>query len=310
MDDIILGAIDIGSNAIRLQIVRVIGSGDDLSFKKAEYLRFPLRLGQDVFNKGIISPQTEAKFFKLMHAFKLLLDLYQVQDQMAVATSAMREAGNGLAIVNRVKNELGLSIEIITGQLEAEVLSKAIIPTIDNRQYVHIDVGGGSTELNVYKNRSKIISQSFNLGTVRKLNRENKKIVFQSIKDWYKSIDPFPEKEVYAIGTGGNINKLNDLSNMGGKRSLSLIELKALRAYIKEFSYEKRISELKMNPDRADVILPASEIYIKVMTIIGADQVFVPGVGLKDGLIYTLYSRINHKENENIHFLDQKYMEH
>ncbi|NNF36868.1 MAG: phosphatase [Saprospiraceae bacterium] len=303
----LLGAIDIGSNAIRLQIVRVMGT-EELSFKKAEYLRFPLRLGRDVFSKGKISPATEQKFFNLMHAFKILLDLYEVNDTMAVATSAMREAENGADIVARVKSKLNLDIEIITGDLEAELISKAIIPTIDQRQYVHIDVGGGSTELNIYSLRKKIASKSFRIGTVRKLDRIAKKETFMSMKDWFDQSSFFRERQVYAIGTGGNINKLRDLSNTKGKKILSLTELKALKAYIKTFSINQRISDLKMNPDRADVIVPASEIYSKVMNIIRADQIFVPGVGLKDGIIYTLYSRVNNQENEDMQFIEQEYI--
>ncbi len=283
---------------------------EELSFKKAEYLRFPLRLGRDVFSKGRISKATERKFFNLMHAFKILLDLYEVNDTMAVATSAMREAGNGAEIVAKVKHKLDLDIEIISGDLEAELISRAIIPTIFEQQYVHIDVGGGSTELNVYKRRKKIASKSFKIGTVRKLGRKSKKEVFQKMKFWMIDSNFFADNQVYAIGTGGNINKLRDLSKIKGKKFLTLTELKALRAYIKTFNIPQRIADLKMNPDRADVIIPASEIYIKVMNIIGADQVFVPGVGLKDGIIYTLYSRVNHKDNEDIQFLEQDYMEH
>ena len=305
----LLGAIDIGSNAIRLQIVRVMGKENDLSFKKAEYLRFPLRLGKDVFKKGMITKKTAERFFKLMHSFKLLLDLYEVNDQMAVATSAMREADNGPEIVKRVKDELHLDIEIIDGKLEAELISKAIIPTIAAEQYVHIDVGGGSTELNLYKNKEKFTSHSFRIGTVRKLSREKKSATFSALKDWFLSNKVFDEKPIYAIGTGGNIKKLSQLSNVKGKHYMSLTELQALRAYIRAFSYRERQSDLKMNPDRADVILPASEIYIKVMNIIGADQVFVPGVGLKDGLIYTVYDRFTSQNSEHIHFLQQEYLE-
>jgi len=303
----LLGAIDIGSNAIRLQIARLVGTEKKLSFKKVEYLRFPLRLGQDVFGDGRISQKTEDRFFNLMHAFKLLLDLYGVDDQMAVATSAMREAENGKEITAKIKEHLGLNIEIINGQLEAEVLSKAIIPTIDDRQYVHIDVGGGSTELNLYKQRKKLDSHSFNLGSVRQLTTTDKKKTFAAIEEWIDSKSYFTDKEIFAIGTGGNMNNLYSLSNIKGNKTLTLTELKALKVYIKAFTYDQRISVLGMNPDRADVILPASDIYIRVMNIIHADIVYVPGVGLKDGLIYTLYSRVNQKENEDISFLDEEY---
>ena len=306
-----LAAVDIGSNAIRLQIVRPILEGERVAFKKTEYLRFPLRLGQDVFKRGIISEQTAAKFLKLMTAFKYLIDLYEVRDHIAVATSAMREASNGMALVDEVFRVCGLKIQIIEGGIEAEILSKAIIPVIDDGNFVHIDVGGGSTELNVYSGKERIASKSFNIGSVRKLSSEGKAALFDSMKMWYADLQSnLSLKSVGAIGTGGNINKLYSLANVKGDSVMSIFEMEAIRAYISAYTVEQRVSHLMMNPDRADVILPASEIYLKIMKMIGATNMYVPGVGLKDGLVYNLYEKATQTPLSNVRFVDQMYMEH
>lgn len=305
-----LAAVDIGSNAIRLQVVRSIKEDELVSFKKTEYLRFPLRLGNDVFTKGRISAKTEKRFINLMTAFKILIDLYNVDGHIAVATSAMREASNGLDVIESVEQQTGLKIEIIGGSEEAEILSKAIIPTIGNGVYTHIDVGGGSTELNVYLEKERIASKSFNMGSVRKLTAEQRTHNFSVIKDWWQSLHIEEHAKVYAIGTGGNINKLYSIANIKGNNTVSIHEMDAVRAYLSAYSIEQRISILKMNPDRADVIMPASEIYIKVMKMIGSQQMLVPGVGLKDGLIYNLYEKISGQSLSKIQFLDQMYMEH
>lgn len=311
MTNIQLAAVDIGSNAIRLQIVRPITEGERVAFKKTEFLRFPLRLGQDVFKKGRISDHTAGRFIKLMTAFKYLIDLYEVSDYIAVATSAMREAENGMDLVALVEEKSGLKIQIIEGGLEAEILSKAIIPVIDGGTFIHIDVGGGSTELNVYSGKERIASKSFNIGSVRRLNTEAKYAIFDSMKNWYSEVDfaGTPGK-VSAIGTGGNINKLYSLANVKGENVMSIFEMEAIRAYISAYTVEQRISHLLMNPDRADVILPASEIYIRVMKMMGATNMYVPGVGLKDGLVYNLYEKASQTPLSNVRFVDQMYMEH
>jgi len=204
----ILAAIDIGSNAIRLQVVRVIRENDLVSFKKLEYLRFPLRLGKDAFKNGKIEKATQVKFEKLMRTFRLLIELYETDAYMAVATSAMREAENGKELVNLFATYYNLKVDIISGKEES----------------------------------------TFN-------------------------------QTITAIGTGGNINKLLKLSRQKYNKGMSLTELKALKAYVNEFDYDKRVNQLKMNPDRADVIVPAAEIYIEAMKLSGADQILVPGVG-------------------------------
>ncbi len=300
----ILAAIDIGSNGIRLQIIRVLKNNDLVSFKKLEYIRFPLRLGRDVFTEGLIKKETEKKFEKLMRTFKLMIDLYEVDHYIASATSAMREAKNGKEILKNVANYFDLKIDLIPGKLEAEILSKAIIPYLDNKNYVHIDVGGGSTELNIYKGKEKISSRSFQLGSVRKLNEANSKKTFDVIQKWTKKELKNFKKSITAIGTGGNINKLFKLSNQKFNNSISLTELQGMQAYVNQYSIDQRIHLLKMNPDRADVIIPASEIYIHCMKIIGADQILVPGVGLKDGLIYNLYESVNQEKLSEVNFVE------
>lgn len=300
-----LAAIDIGSNAIRLQIIRVIKENDIVSFKKLEYLRFPLRLGKDVFKDSEIRDSTQEKFKKLMHTFKLLIELYEVDAYSAVATSAMREAKNGKKIVAMISSSLGLKINVISGKAEAEMLSKAIIPYLDDKKYIHIDVGGGSTELNLYKGKNKVNSQSFKIGSVRKLSATKRKEVFKDMVSWMNQKKNKIGSPIIAIGTGGNINKLFKLSRQRYNGSISFTELNALRVYVKEFDVESRINILKMNPDRADVIIPAAEIYSQVMKMTGADSIVVPGVGLKDGLLYTLFEQKTKESIRNIQFLEQ-----
>lgn len=300
----ILAAIDIGSNAIRLQVVRVIRENDLVSFKKLEYLRFPLRLGKDAFNNGKIEKATQVKFEKLMRTFRLLIDLYEADAYMAVATSAMREAKNGKELVNLFATYYNLKVNIISGRDEAEMLSKAIIPYLDEQNYIHIDVGGGSTELNLYKNKVRVSSQSFKVGSVRKLSSKDRKTIFIAMADWLKEYKNIPNEPVTAVGTGGNINKLFKLSRQKNNRGMSLTEIKALKAYVNEFDFDKRVNQLKMNPDRADVIIPAAEIYIEAMRLSGADQILVPGVGLKDGTLYTLFENTTGEHISNIEFLE------
>ena len=298
-----LAAIDIGSNAIRLQIVKVYDNEDLVSFKKLEFLRFPLRLGQDVFTNGSISDSVIDKFRKLMMTFKLFIELYEVEDYYAVATSAMREAKNSPEVNRQILQETGLKIHIISGETEAQILNKAIIPFLQDGKYIHIDVGGGSTELNLITEDHLIHSQSFKVGSVRQLSAKARKEIFAQIKEYLRSSRFHKSKNVIGIGTGGNINRLYNLANKANNRTLSLAELQALRAYVNEFTYDQRMSILKMNPDRADVIIPAAEIYIKVLKAMKSDQILVPKVGLKDGLVYELYERTTQKKLNKIEYL-------
>lgn len=300
-----LAAIDIGSNAIRFQVIRVIRLGDSVSFKKLEYIRFPLRLGEDVFNTGMISDHTLARFEKLMRTFKLLLELYEVEGYIAAATSAMREAKNGKQIIHHIADTFGLHIEVITGKEEAEVLSQAIVPFLDERAYIHIDVGGGSTELNLYRERERVSSKSFRMGSVRQLPEKKRLAVFQEAEEWLKASLPETAGQVIAVGTGGNIRKLFQFSNFQQSGSITLTELTALKAYVNAYNLDERLNLLKMNPDRADVIIPAAEIYIEVMRRSGAERILAPNVGLKDGMLYQLYEKVTGEAIGKVEFLDQ-----
>jgi len=262
-------------------------------------------LGQDVFKKGKISVETINMFVKLMRTFKLLIELYEVEHYKAVATSAMREASNGDEIKQLVASIVELEIEIITGDTEAGILSKAIIPYLKEGQSIHIDVGGGSTELNVYQGKTLKLSKSFKLGSVRKLSKAKRVKTFAEIKQWIQKAKLHKTKNIIGIGTGGNINKLFKLANKSQNNTISLAELKGLRAYVEEFSVEERQSILKMNPDRADVIVPASEIYIEVLKSVGSDSILVPKIGLKDGLIYEIFESVTKRNIEQIEYLEE-----
>lgn len=298
-----LAAIDIGSNAIRLQIATVIEQDELVSFKSLEFLRFPLRLGRDVFKKGKISKSTIEKFSKLMQTFRLLVELYEVDASYAVATSAMREASNGQEIREDLLKTTGVDINIISGIEEARILNKAIIPYLGSGQCLHIDVGGGSTELNLYIDKQLMESRTFKMGSVRKLSIKDRNRQFSEIKAWIKQSGFSNKHDVVGIGTGGNINKLAKLSLRQNSKHLSLVELKAIRAYLNEYSYEERINKLKLNSDRADVIIPASDIYIRALESAGADSILVPKVGLKNGIIYELYERTTHKDIRELEYV-------
>ncbi|MEL6538307.1 MAG: phosphatase [Bacteroidota bacterium] len=288
-----LAAIDIGSNAIRLQVTNVLHDGDDIHFKKVEYVRFPLRLGHDVFAHQTISIEKQAKFVKLMQAYKLLLDLYEVDDYLALATSAMREASNGQALADEVRKQTGLDIRIIDGETEAAFINRAVLVGLDNNPYLHIDVGGGSTELTLIENRKKLASISFPIGSVRRLDHKDAPEVWTEMQAWVAQHTASYEG-MKAIGTGGNINKLFDLAGKKIGKVLSRNKIADLRDHIQQMPMQERLNRLKLNPDRADVIVPAAEIYLQVMVWANAQGIFVPDVGLKDGILRYLYE--NQKE--------------
>ncbi len=287
-----LAAIDIGSNAIRLQITKVLlQDGSQPIFKKMEYVRFPLRLGKDVFAKGEIGEEKKEKFIKLMRAFKLLMDLYEIDHYMACATSAMRESVNGKEVVGIVKGNVGIEINIIDGDREASMINKAISSSLTDDTYLHIDVGGGSTELNLYAGGDKIHSISFKMGSVRRLQHHDSPEVWTKMEDWVKEHVKSRYGAVTAIGTGGNINKIYDLAVDKGEKIVSLTSVKTTINKVKAYSYDDRVNVLRLNPDRADVIVPASEIYISVMEWANSDKIIVPDVGLKDGILLELYQK-------------------
>lgn len=288
-----IAAVDIGSNAIRFQVSSVLERKDRVLFKKLEYVRFPLRLGHDVFGSNRISKQTIEKFKKLMKTYKLLLELYEVDDYMFCATSAMRESENGPDLVRQVKRELGIEIRIIDGQLEAELINLAISSFLDKKSYLHIDVGGGSTELNLFAKGKKVKTKSFRVGSVRVLEHHDSPQVWEEMEKWVK--DSITSRKglgkVMAVGTGGNASKLFELSQTKAGKPMSLKKMKETRAMIDARSMEERIYEMQMNPDRADVIIPASNIYIQVMEWAKSNKMLVPEVGLKDGILLHLFEK-------------------
>ncbi len=286
-----IAAIDIGSNAARLQISSVLHDGGHTSFKKVEYVRFPLRLGHDVFNFGSITPESEARTVKLMQCYKLLMELHEVEGYMACATSAMRESSNGSEIVERIVQQTGIKIHVIDGSKEAQLINNVVVQALEDGQYLHIDVGGGSTELNIYFNRQKIASKSFKIGSVRLLEGKESKGAWHKIEQWIdENVDPL--EPVVAVGTGGNISKLFNLVSKTAENATSLSELERMRNYIASFSQEERVHKLRLNADRADVIIPAADIYTSVMKWAGAEKILVPDLGLKDGIIQLVYERL------------------
>ena len=286
-----LAVVDIGSNAIRFQISSVADYLGQQVVKRLEYIRFPLRLGHDVFTTGEIGAESEAKFVKLMAAYKLLIDLYEVDDYMICATSAMRESKNGEQIAQRVREEVGLKINIIDGDKEAEIIAHALNGFLDERNFVHIDVGGGSTELNLYVRKEKVASKSFKMGSVRKIENSNTADTWEEIEEWLTTKIKYIKGEIVAVGTGGNINKIFELAKEKAGTTIELTEIKKVKAMLESYTLLERKMELKLNDDRADVIMPAADIYLNVMKTVGCKKMLVPDVGLKDGMISILYQK-------------------
>jgi exopolyphosphatase / guanosine-5'-triphosphate,3'-diphosphate pyrophosphatase len=287
-----IAAIDIGSNAARMQISSILEDEGKISFKKIEYVRFALRLGHDVFSAGKINYESEARLKKLLTIYKLLMELHEVDAYMICATSALRESENGLNICERVKLELGMTINLISGEKEAEMINTVIVNELeDNKMYLHIDVGGGSTELNIYNGKKKYNSQSFKIGSVRLKEGKVNKDVWKKIKTWIND-NIKTNQEVIAIGTGGNISKIFEFVATEDGKMAKLEDLNKTVAYLDSFTEFERINKLKMNPDRADVIIPASEIYLSVMKWANSNTMFVPDLGLKDGILLQVYKEL------------------
>ncbi len=285
-------AIDIGSNAVRLLVANVIVYRKKVKFKKISLVRVPIRLGEDVFVKGIISKHNEERLINAMMGFKYLLKAYEVEKFMAVATSAMREAKNGKEITQKIEKQTGIHIEIIDGATEAELIAATDLEDLldQNRNYLYVDVGGGSTEFSIFKNAVKKDSRSFKLGTVRLLNNMVNKKEWDKAEKWVKEHTKDMDK-VYLIGSGGNINKLFKMSGKVPGNPLSKTWMDAQYKFLKSFDYDDRIKELDLNPDRADVIIPATKIYRRAMQWANADKIYVPKIGLADGMIKYQYAQ-------------------
>lgn len=290
-------AIDIGSNAVRLLFCNVFEGKNGPVFKKASLIRVPIRLGEDAFINGHISKEKADRLVKTMQAFKILMDVHQVVGYRACATSAMREASNNTAIIMRLYKEAGIHVNIVDGQTEAAIIySNQIAEMVDpTKNYLYIDVGGGSTELTLFSNNKIIASHSFNIGTVRILHNQVNKKDWSSLKEWIEN-NITHYKNITAIGSGGNINKLNKLVKKKDHKPLEIEKLKEITEYVENFSYEERIEVLGLNPDRADVIVPAGRIFLTIMRAADIKQILVPEIGLSDGLVHQMYEEYLNKK--------------
>jgi exopolyphosphatase/guanosine-5'-triphosphate,3'-diphosphate pyrophosphatase len=287
-----LAGIDIGSNAIRLLVVNVITDKNTTTpiFKKSAIVRVPIRLGADTFITGKIAKNNINRIQKAMQAFSLLMDVHGVKKYKACATSAMREASNGNEIVDFLFKTTGVKIDVIDGKKEAEIIFSTDLSSIidEKKSYLYVDVGGGSTEITVFSYGKIINSKSFKIGTVRLLNKNSEQFIWKTMEQWVIK-NTYHLKSLSVIGSGGNINKLFKMSEKPLGKTLTLNYLKTQYKFLKNMSYEDRITILGLNPDRADVIIPATKIYISTMQWSGANKIYVPKIGLADGIIKNLY---------------------
>ena len=287
-------AIDIGSNAIRLLITNVIIAEDkEPQFKKSSLVRVPIRLGAEVFvGQGMISEDSIQRLIDALNAFQLLMKTHHVERFKACATSAMREARNGDEVVKRIFEKTGVDIAVIGGKEEAAIISSTDLNELieGDNSYLYVDVGGGSTEFTLFSKGKIIRSKSFKMGTVRLLNNKKSvnKEIFADVEKWIKKYTK-DLKRISLIGSGGNINKLFKMSGRTEGKPISYIYLSAQYQFLKRMSFEERISELSLNPDRADVIIPATKIYLSAMKWSNARKIYVPKIGLTDGIIKSLH---------------------
>lgn len=284
-------AIDIGSNAMRLLVSNIVEQeGKETQFNKSSLVRVPIRLGQDVFTVGEISDENIERMIDAMKAYKLLMKVHKVEHYKACATSAMREADNNREIVEIIQREAGIEIDIIDGKKEASIIAssdlKEYITT--DKTYLYVDVGGGSTEFSLFSNGKIIASKSFKNGTVRMLNNMVNEIVWTEIEKWIKTHTASFD-EITLIGSGGNINKLFKMTGKQQDKPLTYLGLNAQFAMLNKMTYDERIAELGLNPDRADVIIPATKIYLNAMKWSGARHLYVPKIGLSDGIVKAMY---------------------
>jgi exopolyphosphatase/guanosine-5'-triphosphate,3'-diphosphate pyrophosphatase len=285
-------AIDIGSNAVRLLIADIIEDEGVLNIKKLSLTRVPIRLGASVFEMGKISGSKAKKLAKTMKAFRYLMDVYDVKGFRACATSAMREASNADDVIAKVKAYSGVQIEVINGQTEANLIFSTFkTQKLDsNRTYLYIDVGGGSTEITLLKHGKRVKGRSFKIGTVRLLKGKVKPELWADMRAWVHKIVE-GEKDVIAIGTGGNVNRLFKMSGLAYGELLSTARLTELHKLVKSMSLKDRMLKLRLRPDRADVIVPAGDIYMEVLKQADIKEMSVPKIGLSDGIALYLYRR-------------------
>ncbi len=285
-------AIDIGSNAVRL-LIKGINPGEEVNdLTKSLLIRVPLRLGEDAFGAGAISPDKEKRLKRTIKSFKLLMKVFNVVAYRACATSAMRDAKNGMAIAQKIRKKMGINIEVIDGNEEARIVYESHIGDLLDRDgcYIYVDVGGGSTEISLICDGALIQSRSYNIGTVRALSGKVKASEWEALKHDMDTLSAQYD-QIQIIGSGGNINKLYRMSHSKVENLLMVDRLQELHDALAPLSYEERMEQFHLNPDRADVIIPASEIFLTVARHIGADSIFVPTIGIIDGITHGLCAK-------------------
>jgi exopolyphosphatase/guanosine-5'-triphosphate,3'-diphosphate pyrophosphatase len=286
-------AIDIGSNAIRLLIANVIiKKGFPIKFIKSSIVRVPIRLGQDSFTIGEISSKNIKKIIKTIKAFKHIINVNEVKNFLAFATSALREANNSKEVIRLVRKKTKLKIEIIDGRKEAKIISlNNIFENINkNRTFIYVDVGGGSTEFSIIVDGKRTKSKSFKIGTVRMINKMTSEHVWEKIRIWIKS-NTRKHSKIALIGSGGNINRIYKMAGVLDSRPLSNIKLNSIYKSLIKMTYEERIINFDLNPDRSDVIIPAAKIFLKTLQWSESTEIYVPKVGLADGMVRLMYNK-------------------
>jgi exopolyphosphatase/guanosine-5'-triphosphate,3'-diphosphate pyrophosphatase len=293
---LILAAIDIGSNAARLLIQEVTIDGNGhAQFTKLNLIRFPLRLGMDVFAKGIISVKKKQMTLDAMQVYATVMQMYGVQHYRACATSAMRDARNGKSLIKLIAERTGIQIEIISGSEEAQMVYENHFETYLNhdRAYLYIDVGGGSTELTLINKQKVQFKESFNIGTIRLLSNQITTPQWNAVKNKVKTISK-DVKSMIAIGSGGNINKVFSLSKVKENKPLTLSMLETDYKDLQKLTIDQRMQIYKLREDRADVIVPALKIYIQIMKAAGIEEIYVPKIGVADGIIKALWRSLQY----------------
>jgi len=290
---LILGAIDIGSNAARLLICEVVKHGTEIEFNKLNLIRIPLRLGFDVFEKGYIGFRKKKMLLNTIDAFNALMKVYEVEHYIACATSAMRDASNSKEIIKEIKSDTGIAIEVISGDLEAEIIYENHIAELldPNKSYLYIDVGGGSTEVTLFHKAAVAFQKSFNVGTVRILTGKVDDAVWEDLKQALKEIGKNYPKMI-AIGSGGNINKIFSMINSKNLKSIPIEVIREFHRVLDPMTVDERMQTYNLKRDRADVIVPALRIYANAMKWANIEEIHVPKIGLADGLINHLYEQV------------------
>ena len=291
-----IAAIDIGSNAVRMLICYIIPSGKKYIFQKNSYLRLPIRLGEDSFKDGIISKSKIHKLSDAILSFKYIMNVHDVEYYQIYATSALRESKNSKEVILEIKKTTGLKINLISGLKEAKIISKgnSLEKLQFNRSFLYVDVGGGSTEYSILRRGEKKKSKSFKIGTVRLLNNLVDDKLFIDIKYWLDTYLDDQDK-IKLFATGGNINKIQSMTGSKIGKPISYLSLKDLYNNLTKYNYQERMVKFSLNPDRADVIIPALKIFITTMESVGSNKLFVPKVGLVDGMINEIF----HENNGN-----------